>query len=83
MAMTKHWCPNCNQGWVIPVRVKTTGEIIFVCEESEETWLKESEIGPAHWSEVPGAGHYCYLNDFMKSIGLGPTEYEKLEWLVV
>jgi hypothetical protein len=83
MAMRKHWCPNCNQGWVVPVRIRSTGKIIFVCDESEETWLTEEDIVPTTWSEVPVLGHYSYLNQVMKNAGLGDAEYEGLEWLKV
>lgn len=83
MALRKHWCPNCNQGWVVPVRIRKTGTIIFVCDESEETWLSEEDIAPNTWSAVPARGHYSYLNQVMKEAGLGETEYEGLEWLEV
>lgn len=83
MALKKHWCPNCDQGWVVPVRIKSTGQIVYVCEESEETWLSEEDIMPSPWSEVPKQGHYCYLNNLMEAAGLGATEYEGLVWLEV
>ena len=79
--MKKHWCPICDQGWVFPVKILKSGLFIFVCEESEETWLSEEDIGPNTWSEVPMRGHYSYLNQFMKNVGLKETEYDGLEWL--
>lgn len=57
--------------------------MIFVCDESEETWLAEEDIVPTAWSEVPVRGHFSYLNQVMKSAGLGDAEYEGLEWLKV
>lgn len=81
MALKKYECPICGQGWVEPVRIRNSGQIVYVCSESEETWLSETDIGPNTWSNVPQAGHYSYLNQVMESVGLGASQYEELEWL--
>ena len=81
MNLKKHKCPICGQGWVVPVKIRRTGLIIYVCDDTEETWLREADIGPGTWSKTPIAGHYSYLNDVMERVGLGPTQYEELEWL--
>lgn len=83
MAMKKQWCPNCGQGWVVPVRIRKTGQLIYVCDESEETWLDQADIAPNTWSDVPKRGHYSYLNQIMESVGLQDTDYDQLEWLKV
>jgi transcription elongation factor Elf1 len=31
-------CPRCNQGWVSDARIKTSGEVIRVCDECEAAW---------------------------------------------
>ncbi len=38
-------CPACGQGWVLLVRVKSTGVRLLLCEECESTWLAEEDIG--------------------------------------
>jgi transcription elongation factor Elf1 len=40
-------CPGCGQGCVVPVRVKSTGVRLFVCEECESTWFREEDIESA------------------------------------
>lgn len=59
--MNKIVCPGCGQGWVVPVRVKSTGVALFVCDECETTWLREEAIG----SETP-----TNFIDYMQSEGL-------------
>lgn len=80
MAMRKHICPICGQGWVVPVEIKTTGQIVYVCTESEETWLSEADIAENTWSETPRRGHYSYLNQVMDSLGLEENSYNDLKW---
>jgi hypothetical protein len=70
-------------GWVVPVRLKKPDKVIFVCSESEETWLEERDIMPGAWAVTPTQGHYSYLNSVMESYGLSSTDYEQLEWLDV
>lgn len=54
-------CPGCGQGWAVPVRVKSTGICLFVCDECESTWFREEDIGRAR------ATHFM---DYMESEGL-------------
>jgi len=64
-------CPGCGQGWVVPVRVKSTGVHLFVCEECETTWFREEEIGSARPTN---------FMDYMESQGMKGlwTELERL-----
>ena len=68
---TKVACPGCGQGWVVPVRVRATGALIFVCEECETTWLQERAIG----KDKP-----TNFMDYMQSEGLNGlwTEVERM-----
>src|SRR2546422_11724643 len=36
---SKHWCPCCDQGWVLP-RGRS-----YVCDECDATWSSDEEIG--------------------------------------
>ena len=64
-------CPGCGQGWVVPVRVKSTGVCLLVCEECETTWFREEDIGSARPMN---------FIDYMESQGLNGlwTELERL-----
>lgn len=37
-------CPRCEQGSIVHVVLKATGEMLLVCQECDATWLNESEI---------------------------------------
>lgn len=43
----KKVCPACGQGWVVPVRVKSTEVGLFGREECETKWFREEDIGSA------------------------------------
>jgi len=55
------WCPRCEQGEVVKVKVNKKNEIIYVCEECEATWFYESDVG-----EKP----FIDFEDHMVSLGL-------------
>jgi hypothetical protein len=68
--MRKIWCPGCDQGWVVCVRIIGTNTTLLVCEECETTWTSQEGVGrdkPSNfvdymrsrgfrgvWSEVEG-----------------------------
>lgn len=68
-------------GWVVPVRLRKPDKIVFVCNESEETWLEEGDILPGDWAETQTRGHYSYLSSVMESYGMNSTDYDQLEWI--
>ena len=47
----KQLCPRCNQGWVLKVRHKKTGEIVWVCEECEALWNEAQPISIAEFTD--------------------------------
>ena len=59
--MNKIWCPICNQGWVVQVRIQKLDLHAFVCKECDNTWFK-----------IPDGGneHPVDFRTFMKSKGL-------------
>lgn len=59
--MKKIWCPGCDQGWVVPVRIKATGQLLYICEECETTWFSEDGVG----RDTP-----ANFTNYMESIGL-------------
>jgi hypothetical protein len=39
-------CPRCDeQGYVLPVRINSTGQVIFLCDECDAVWLSAVGIG--------------------------------------
>lgn len=64
-------CPGCGQGWVVPVRVRSSGVHLAVCEECETTWFLGEDIGSARPMN---------FLDYMESNGLKGlwTEVERL-----
>jgi hypothetical protein len=68
-------------GWVVPIKLKKRDQIIWSCNESEETWLDPQNIGPGSFAEVPSKGQYSYLNFVMEHYGLSGTAYDQLEHL--
>jgi transposase-like protein len=51
MAM-KTWCPRCNEGWVIDVRIRARGEIVYVCEECEALWTDPQKIDLSNFTDM-------------------------------
>lgn len=43
--MKRHVCPGCGQVWVLPVRIKRSGTLLFLCNECDSAWLSEASIG--------------------------------------
>ncbi|MBA8904120.1 ribosomal protein L37AE/L43A [Phyllobacterium sp. P30BS-XVII] len=62
-------CPRCRQGLVIPVKVKRTGEVIYLCEECEAVWFSPDTIDYATFN---------YFNLYMERLGL-PDSWAELE----
>jgi len=40
-------CPRCQQGDIANVKIKCTGELLYICQECEATWFSYAEIGNA------------------------------------
>ncbi len=38
------WCPRCNQGWVMDVRIIPVARDAFVCQECDALWFERDEI---------------------------------------
>ncbi len=38
-------CPGCHQSWVLKVRVRQTGDIVYLCDDCETLWLSPESIG--------------------------------------
>ncbi|SFJ33561.1 hypothetical protein SAMN05421753_11899 [Planctomicrobium piriforme] len=55
-------CPRCDgQGIVEKLRVRSTGEILYVCDECEATWLETEKISIDSFRD---------FTTYMRSIGL-------------
>jgi uncharacterized Zn finger protein len=39
-------CPRCEQGPIVHVVLRATGETLLVCAECDATWRNESDISP-------------------------------------
>jgi hypothetical protein len=77
----RKWCPRCGQGWVVPVRVTATGEIVQFCLECDATWRKDvKELGAERYSETGEPGTFMDLSTFLESQGLkyGPGAIENV-----
>ncbi len=40
------WCPRCDQGNVVKVRINKTGEVVHICEECEALWQTDVKVAP-------------------------------------
>ncbi len=64
-------CPRCDgQGIVLRVRLKSTGQMLFMCDECNALWKAVEEIRHPGWED---------FNTYMRARGLDPrTEVELL-----
>jgi len=77
----KKWCPRCNQGWVVPVRIMATGQIVQFCLECDATWGENiQELGGERYSETGEPGTFMDLSTFLKRQGIkfGPGAIENI-----
>lgn len=42
-------CPRCTHGYVLKVQLIERGEVLFLCDECEATWLSRDAIGSEPW----------------------------------
>lgn len=47
----KQLCPRCEQGWIVKVRHKKTGEVVLVCDECEALWIETQPISKAEFTD--------------------------------
>jgi len=66
---TKTTCPRCDQGIVVPVRVRKTGRVIYLCDECEAVWFCSDSIEYATFN---------YFNLYMERLGL-PDSWSELK----
>lgn len=79
--MQKKWCPRCDQGWVIPVRILSTGEIIQCCSECEAVWGENVDKLEAERYSLGGEqGTFCVLVPYLEVRGIryGPGSVENV-----
>lgn len=43
--ITKHKCPSCNKGWVVPARLTGSKQQGYCCENCQQHWAEQSQIG--------------------------------------
>ena len=56
-------CSRCEQGDIAKVKIKKTGQEIFVCQECEATWFSIKDIGLSSFKD---------FGTYMEEIGLLP-----------
>lgn len=67
----KKWCPRCNQGWVIPVKITKTGQIVQFCLECEAVWRSNvNELKADRYSEQGEDGTFMSLGPFLETQGI-------------
>ncbi len=75
----KKWCPRCNQGWVIPVKIRQTGLPIQFCLECEAVWWASvKELKAEHFSERGEEGTFMTLASLFEKQGI-PYRANSLE----
>jgi len=69
--ITKNWCPRCDQGWILPCRIRANCQVVQVCGECHALWLDEEENRIANIHE---------MSAYLETLGLrgGLTELEPL-----
>lgn len=69
VSMKKSWCPRCDQGWVVPIKVPALGLDGLFCEECDAFWPLIQQ---------PTEGSFIDFGTFMKAHGLqgAPSEVE-------
>lgn len=69
MKKTKTWCPVCDQGWVVPIRIKALDLSGLYCEEC-------SAFRPEFHG--PSSKAFLQFETFMKTFGLegAPSDVE-------
>lgn len=73
--MHKKWCPVCNQGWVIPMRITSTSEIIQCCMECEAVWSNSvDDLSSCTYSEEEAVGKFWSLVPLLESKGINYTD---------
>ena len=43
--ITKHKCPSCNKGWVVPAALTNSQQPGYCCEHCQQHWADEAQIG--------------------------------------
>jgi hypothetical protein len=67
----KKWCPRCDQGWVVPVRVIKNGIIIQFCLECDAIWPNEfTELHAERYSPNFEPDTFWSLAPFLDSQGI-------------
>ncbi|MFD0271378.1 zf-TFIIB domain-containing protein [Streptomyces sp. NPDC127106] len=68
--MSRIGCPHCEQDWLAPHRVKSTGEAFHMCPECESIWLERQDLRERTDN---------YLSEFLEMRGITWGEVKKLE----
>jgi hypothetical protein len=68
---TKTWCPVCDEGWVVPIRVKALDLNGLYCEECSAFWPQ---------FDGPSPKAFLQFEPFVRSFGVsgGPSDVEFL-----
>ncbi|KAB7773240.1 hypothetical protein CEK69_04705 [Xanthomonas sp. LMG 12462] len=56
-------CPRCEQGDICTAKIKSTGRLLYICQECEATWFS---------SEAVGLEPFVDFGTYMETLGLPP-----------
>lgn len=61
-------CPRCQQGHIRPMRIISTRELIWVCEECEASWANQNAISKNSFEDYGTAMETKGLNPFWSEL---------------
>lgn len=56
-------CPRCEQGDICRAQIKSSGKLVYVCQECEATWFS---------AEAIGVDAFVDFGSYMEELGLPP-----------